>query len=522
MKNLKFKISQYIITLSILLSALYANAQRVINIDINKEKGTLSTTFNQCIGAGRAYEGLGKQWQNQLRQVKKDCDFKYIRFHGLLNDEMGIYREDAKGNAIYNWKKMDELFDFLLQIKMKPFVELSFMPSTLRSNDRTVFEWKGYVSPPNSYPKYQLLIEALVHHLEDRYGKKEIKTWYFEVWNEPNHPSFFTGNIRDYFKLYEATARAIKSVNEDYRVGGPATAGTGWINELMDFTKSNHVPLDFISTHAYGVKGDLDETGKKVLIMMKDPNNVANSVAEVRRKIEASSYKGLELHFTEWSSSYSPRDAVHDTYQNATYVLNTIKKTESSATSMSYWVFTDIFEELGQSYKPLHGGFGLMTIDNLQKPTYFVYKYLNRLSKTELTNTDKASYVCKSENSVQALIWDFSYPDQKGLDDARFYTKEIPALDKGKATIRLQNLKNGKYTLNLYQTGYKHNDIFTKYTEISAPEKLSPKNVKQLSRISKDLPVETTNVLVKNGTFNYDIAMKENDIFLFTLKKDTD
>ncbi len=498
---------------------LNANSNRLISVDLNKEKGKLATTFKECVGAGRAFEGLGLQWQKQLREVKKDCDFTYIRFHALLHDEMEIYKEDAQGNPIYNWNKMDQLFDFLLEIKMKPFVELSFMPAALRTNDQTVFHWKAYVSPPNSYPKYEALIEALVRHVEQRYGKEEIKTWYFEVWNEPNHKSFFTGNREEYFKIYNSAAKAVKKVDAAYKIGGPATAGTGWINEIMDYTKSNNVPLDFISTHAYGVKGDLDETGNKVLIMRDDPDYVAKAINGVRRKIEATDYKGLELHITEWSSSYSPRDEVHDSYQNAAYVLNTLKKTENVATSMSYWTFTDIFEELGQSDKPFHGGFGLMTIDNLKKPTYFAYKYLNQLGDTELVNADSSSIVCKKGNDVQALFWDFSFSKQKGVNNAKFYTQDKPSLPKGITTIKLSNLKNGKYSLELYKTGYKQNDIFTAYVNIGKPTKLNATQMKELAAVSQDLVFKKCNVKVKNGQFSYDVALNENDIYFLKLLK---
>lgn len=508
------------IILVVLFAYISTNAQqRTISVDVNQEKGMFPTTFKECVGAGRAYEGLGKQWQNQLREVKKDCDFTYLRFHALLHDEMEIYKEDAQGNPIYNWDKMDQLFDFLIEIKMKPFVELSFMPAALRTSDQTVFHWKAYVSPPSSYPKYEALVEALVRHVEQRYGKEEIKKWYFEVWNEPNLKSFFSGERDEYFKIYQSAAKAIKKVDPAYRVGGPATAGVSWINEMMDFTKSNQLPLDFISTHFYGVKGDLDETGKKFLIMKADPDAVVNAISGVRTKIEASTYKGLPLHITEWSSSYSPRDEVHDSYQNAAYVLNTLKKTETVATSMSYWTFTDIFEELGQSERPFHGGFGLMTIDDLKKPTYFVYKYLNLLGKTELVNADASSYVCKNGNDVQVLFWDFSFSKQNGVSNATFYTKDTPPNPKGKTSIKVKNLKNGKYTLQLYKTGYKQNDIFSEYVKLGKPSKLTPEHIEKLKAVSQDLPIETKKVTIKKGEFVYDVAVNENDVYFLKLTR---
>jgi len=221
--------------------------ERVIDINFNHIKGPLNTFFKNCVGAGRANEGLRADWQQQLAYVKKECGFQYIRFHGLLTDEMGVYSEDRKRNPQYNFMYIDALYDYLLSIGIKPFVELGFMPSALASGDRTIFWWRGNVTPPKDYDKWKDLIKNLVMHFTERYGADEVKTWYFEVWNEPNlTPWFWTSTQEEYFKLYKYTAEAIKSVNPEYRVGGPATAGAAWESELIDFCVKNNVPLDFI------------------------------------------------------------------------------------------------------------------------------------------------------------------------------------------------------------------------------------------------------------------------------------
>jgi xylan 1,4-beta-xylosidase len=211
---------------------LYVQAQkpvdspdRTIDVSFNKKQGSLKTAFNECVGAGRANEGLRADWQQQLKLVKEELGFRYIRMHGLLHDDMGVYFEDKSGNPIYNWQYIDALYDFLLSIKVKPFVELSFMPQALASGEKTVFWWKANVTPPKSYEKWAGLIEALTNHFTERYGKEEVKTWYFEVWNEPNHPAFWSSDMNEYFKLYDYTAKAVKRVCSEYRIGGPATAG---------------------------------------------------------------------------------------------------------------------------------------------------------------------------------------------------------------------------------------------------------------------------------------------------------
>ena len=267
-----------------------ASGQRTINIDYNKKSGPLNTMFKTCVGAGRANEGLRADWQQQLAYVRKACGFKYIRMHGILTDDMAVYKEDDKGNPEYNYMYVDVLFDFLHSIGMKPFVEFGFMPAALASGPQTIFWWKGNVTPPKDYEKWAALIKNITQHFTERYGADEVKTWYFEVWNEPNlSPGFWTGTQQDYFKLYKYTAQAVKSVNKEYRVGGPGTAGAAWETEMIDFCYKNKLPIDFISTHAYGVKqGFLDEYGHSGTVLAKEAFAVSGDVLQSRKEIAAS------------------------------------------------------------------------------------------------------------------------------------------------------------------------------------------------------------------------------------------
>ena len=231
--------------------------------------------------------------------------------------------------------------------------------------------------------------------MQERYGDAEVRTWYFEVWNEPNLDGFWAGTQQQYFDLYAATARAIKSVSPDYKVGGPATAGCGWVPEFIHFCDTNHAPVDFISTHTYGVEsGYLDETGTHGTALSRNPNSILGDVKRVRQEIAESAMPKLELHFTEWSASYTPADPIHDSYHSAAYILDKLKKCGDAAQSMSYWTFTDIFEESGPRWEAFHGGFGLINYEDINKPAFYAYQFLNRLGPTELKNSDPSSWIC--------------------------------------------------------------------------------------------------------------------------------
>ncbi len=499
-------------------------SERLINVDFNTEKGPLNTMFNECVGAGRANEGLRADWQQQLAYVKKECGFKYIRMHGLLTDDMGVYKEDKNGKPMYNYMYVDVLYDFLLSIGVKPFVELGFMPQALASGDKTIFWWRGNVTPPKDYDKWAALIRNLTEHFTERYGVDEVKTWYFEVWNEPNlSPGFWSSTQEEYFKLYKYTVNAIKSVNPAYRVGGPATAGAAWEPEMIEYCTKNNLPIDFISTHSYGVKqGYLDEHGNSGTILDKNPMSVSGDVLQTRKEIKNSSKPNLELHYTEWSASYTPADPIHDSYHEAAYILYKLKQVGDAAQSMSYWVFTDIFEESAPRFEPFHGGFGLLTIQGINKPAFYAYQFLNRLGNIELANSDSTSWACKdSKGNIQILAWDFTntHPGDS-VNNQVYYIRDLPSKSKGKLKVNISNVPNGKYSLEVYKIGYRCNDAYTSYYDLGRPTQLTKVQVEQIKKQNDGSPVSKEFITIKTGVpFSKELDIRENDVYFLNLIK---
>lgn len=521
---------KYLLSCFLLLTVISGYAQtvrgpvRVIAIDPSNVKGPLDNFFNLCVGAGRANEGLRADWQRQLLYVRQQAGFRYIRMHGLLSDDMGVYTIDATGRVRYNWQYIDELFDFFERAGIIPFVEFGFMPNALASGTHTIFWWKGNVTPPNSYEKWADLIRALVQHWTERYGHTTLKKWYFEVWNEPNlKDGFWTGDQAEYFKLYDFTARAVKSVSPAYRTGGPATAGNAWISEFIAFCKANQTPLDFISTHTYGVdQGFLDEKGNSGTVLSKREDAVNGDVWRVREQIRESGMPQLELHYTEWSASYTPSDPIHDSYHEAAYILEKLRKSAGAAQSMSYWTFTDIFEEAGPRYSAFHGGFGLLNYQDIVKPAFYAYKYLHLLGNKELNNQDSQSWVCKKENGdIQVLAWDFTrtLPDGK-INNQQYYNQVLPSRNKGRILLQYTKLKPGKYRMTVNKTGYRQNDPYTNYLQMGSPDQLSRTQVAELKKQSDDAPVSDQIITVPGtGSYAISLPLRENDVVFIQLKK---
>jgi xylan 1,4-beta-xylosidase len=502
--------------------ALSGVSERVISLDFNQIKGPLNNMFKECVGAGRANEGLRADWQQQLAYVHQECGFKYIRMHGLLTDDMGVYREDRNGNPQTNFQYIDVLYDYILSIGMTPFIELGFMPNALASGKETIFWWQGNVTPPKDYNKWEALIHNLTLHFTERYGADEVKTWYFEVWNEPNLSGFWAGTQEEYFKLYRYSVNAIKSVNTAYRVGGPATAGAAWEAEMIDFCSQNDLPLDFISTHSYGVRqGYLDEFGNSGTVLDKNPMSVSGDVLNSRKEIANSSMPNLELHYTEWSSSYTPADPIHDSYHQAAYVLDKIKRVGDAANSMSYWVFTDIFEEPGPRFTPFHGGFGLLNYQSIHKPAFYAYQFMNLLGNTELKNADSASWACRDEKgNVQVLFWDFTVTLPDSVNNQDYYIRDLPAKSKGKVKIRISQIPAGRYEVEVFQTGYRVNDAYTTYFDMGRPGQLTKEQVQKIKELNDGSAIYSEKIQVKNGAlFQKELEIRENDVFLLTMTK---
>jgi xylan 1,4-beta-xylosidase len=496
-------------------------SMRIVSADLLQTNGALNTMFKRCVGAGRANEGLRGDWQRQLTIARRECGFEYIRMHGLFCDDMAVYR-DYNGKPEYNWQYLDELFDFLCSIGMKPFVELGFMPGGLASGSKTIFWWKGNVTPPRDLQKWSDFIRAFTLHVQERYGHDEVKTWYFEVWNEPNLDGFWAGTQQQYFDLYAASARAIKSVSPEYRVGGPGTAGCGWIKEFLNYCSTNYAPVDFVSTHTYGVdSGYLDETATHGTALSRNPTSIHGEVKWVRQMIAESAFPKLEMHFTEWSSSYTPADPFHDSYHSAAYIMDKLKKCGDAAQSMSYWTFTDIFEESGPRWEAFHGGFGLMNYQDIKKSSYYAYQFLNRLGATELKSSDASSWICTDKDGgVQALIWDFTntFPKSNMINQV-YYKRDLPAQPKGKVALNVSHVPEGNYSMLIYKVGYRVKDAYATYRDLGSPPQLTKEQVAKIRTENNGAPAVALTVQIgRDEKFEQQLDLRENDAVLIILK----
>ena len=359
-------------------------------IGIRTQAGTpFPHVWEECAGSDRAVVGLREQWLKDLEAVKKAAGIKSIRFHGLFNDEMGVWPAGAKQpNFLY----VDMVYDAMLDRGLKPFVELSFMPGALASGTRSLLWYRGNTTPPKDIGQWGELVGALAKHCVDRYGIGRMSEWDFEVWNEPNI-MFWSGTQADYFELYRQSATAIKQVDKRLRVGGPATAYSGWVSDFLKFCASQQMPVDFVSTHIY-------PDDKQKLVFGRDDVHypfeevIPRALAMVREQIKASGFPEVPLYLTEWSS------------QNPAFIAHTIASSAGLAEIMSYWTFDSVYEELGVPKTFLSGTYGLLGARGIERPSFHTFSLLHKLGDTRL-QTDEGPILAtrRGDGSLAILVW---------------------------------------------------------------------------------------------------------------------
>jgi xylan 1,4-beta-xylosidase len=440
-----------------------------IEIDANAPATPFPHFWDQMFGSGRAILSLRESYRDDLRAVKKVTDFRYVRFHAILHDEVGVYTEDEHGNPVYNFAYVDQIYDGLLQNGVRPIVEISFMPKQLAFNPDALhpFWYKQNVSPPKSWEKWDGLMTHFAAHLVERYGLDEVSQWYFEVWNEPNI-DFWNGipRQRSYFELYDHTAHDLKSVSPRLRVGGPATAAAAWVSEFLDHTARNHVPVDFVSTHGYADDTVEDLLGTDENIPVDD--RVCRAVAKVRKQIDASPTPHLPLFWTEWSVPGLME--ARDTIYVGPALANTVRECDGSVDMMSFWTFSDVFEEGGPIPKPFTGAFGLRAKGGINKPSYYAFSLLHQLGTERLANPSNNVIVTRAPAAggggrLVIAAWNLVDPVEPSQPDQH---------DPGQAAAaRTMELEFRGLTAGVHATVQRvdsdHGNVLKEYAAIGSP-----------------------------------------------------
>jgi xylan 1,4-beta-xylosidase len=437
-----------------------ANQPEILVIDASAPAHPFPHFWEHMFGSGRASLSLRDSYRQDLRQVKQITELEFVRFHAIFLDDMGVYDEDSAGHPIYNFSYVDQAYDGLLQSGVRPFVELSFMPKKLASKDAPhAFWYKQNVAPPKDWGKWDDLIYQFTKHLVDRYGVDEVAKWYFEVWNEPNL-DFWVGDPKQatYWELYDHSVAAVKRVSPRFRVGGPATAQAAWADAFIRHCVEKQIPVDFVSTHVYGNDGAQDVFGTNENIPRE--RMVCRSVKKVHDQIKASALPNLPLIWSEFNASYKNEPEITDSIYMGPWMADTIRQCDGLVDEMSYWTFSDVFEEQGVVKKPFYGGYGLIAAGSIPKPAFAAFEILHQLGHERLTlDSDSALVTRASDGSLVVAVWNLVSPDKPPSEKTAAARTVV---------LRFKNLSGARHA-SISRVDQDHGDPHPSYEKMGSP-----------------------------------------------------
>lgn len=499
MKNCSRTALLFFVLMPLAFAQIAAGPQALV-IDGAAPSHPLPHFWEHMFGSGRAILSLRESYRDDLRSVENITDFQYVRFHAIFHDELGVYDEDAQGNPVYNFSYVDQIYDGLLQNGIRPYVELSFMPNKLAAKDvHQAFWYKPNVSPPKDWRRWEELVYRFVQHVVERYGIDEVANWYFEVWNEPNI-DFWAGEPKQetYWQLYDHAAAAVKRVSPRLRVGGPATAQAAWVDAFIQHCAQNHVPLDFVSTHVYG-----NDTAENVFHTNENiPRDqmVCRAVKKVHDQITASAHPDLPLIFSEYNATYSTDTAITDSVYMGPWLADTIRQCDGSVNEMSYWTFSDVFEEQGVAKQPFYGGYGLIAEGGIPKPAYAAFALLHHLGNQRLAlNSDSALATRRPDGTVVLALWNLVPPEQSGLPKT--------------VTVRFKNFGE-LLRAAISRLDHDHGDVHSAYERMGSPSYPTQMQLQELLQAAA-LPASEIEDL-KNGQLT--LTLPANGLVVIEIK----
>jgi xylan 1,4-beta-xylosidase len=484
----------------------------MLSLNLSPNPQPFRQPWRNLITVGRAYDLLRADLLEHLTWLQKEVGYRYCRYHALFHDDMGVVKRLPSGGVVYHWHHVDKVHDALLARGLKPFVELNSMPAALASGPETMFFYRMNITPPKDWAEWGALVEAFARHSIERYGREEVRTWYFEVWNEPNLGGFWTGTQADYWKLYATAAAALKRVDAGLRVGGPATSKAHWIADFIAFCDQNSVPVDFISTHLYPQDEQVEFPDRA-----GSPHPVggffAATVRSVQEIVAASAMPHLEIHWSEWNSQ-SAQDAEHVTWGENVFVDNAFAGTFIARTctaidplchSFGWWVASDIFEEGGIPSAPLSCTYGLLTIHGLPKASANAFRLLRRLvgERRELElppspQTGRGAVATHEEGHTHLLAWNHAHA-------------ELPPPPVWRETLRLPWLGTEPPQVLAARVGPKGGSVYEAWLELGKPANLTPAQLTFLR--SRSEPVWTLlPARLENGSALIDLTLDSSEL----------
>lgn len=509
----------------------------VATLNINQPAKKFSFSFKRQCNVGHARNLLDLDIQNEIITVQKELGFQYIGFHGLLDDSMMIYDELEDGTPIFSHIMMDKIFDFLLDIKLKPIIELSYMPSKLaEEKSHYMFYTKSTIGKPKSYKKWEMLIVFIFNHLIQRYGLNEVISWPIQIWSTPDSGSdqFGFKSQAEFFDFYVRTYKIIHNISENFDIQSPSIRNNSlenptFFNDFIEYTKKydcqpKHINISFFPVDVKRLNENSDVQLSKRIPLLKSKDALKESIDKINKNNLSHNWNINKFIINAWNSSLSHRDLLNDTVFKATYIVRNVLLNHDSVASLAYWCLSDNIQETQLDNDHFHGGFGLFTVFGLKKAAYYAYELLYRLGDKILAAGEGYSVHKKADNTIQVMLYNYQHFNSLYAEGELFdmtLTNRYCAFEAGadmKVVIPIEGFTNGTYYITETRINKNNGSCFDKWLEMGAIEKLSKEDLEYLDASS--LPSKKiTKELVKDTKITISRNLAPHEVILLEVKK---
>ena len=495
----------------------------------------LKHTFKKFITVGRAKELLNKDIQNMLIDLQNNIGYEYIKFHGLLSDDMMVVSRIG-GKLTFHYTLVDMALDFLVSIGLKPLVQFSFMPRDLAADpNKTIFYSPMITSPPKHMSEWELLLDNFTRHLIERYGITTVRSWLFCVWNEPVTPKsmFGFGDDELFLKFYEASYRAVKRVDKELVFGSPSilymeNLGTDkWIKDYLTFTKKNDCMPEFINVHYYSdiipITSKQNITiGSASFSFPKRTDDFSLWIGSIKKIFSSIGLGGLPIYMTEWNFTLSHRNLVSDTCFKSCYILKNLLRNYDRLDSFGYWSLTDLLEENALPDTLFHGGLGIYTTNGVRKSVYYSF-YFASLLGDELIESGEGYFITKSIDAYQIITYNyvhdgnlFASGELFDMTETNRYTP-FDMSNRLQFQIKLEDIDNGNYSIKELFVNREYGSAYDIWLKMGAVP-LDPSDVE----IMKGYCVPGMHKqyrLIDTGSYEYSPVLEPLEIRFAEIKK---
>lgn len=502
-------------------------------------KGTpLRHTWRSFTSVGNIKDVLLTDVREMLAELQRDVGFRYIKFHGILSDDMHVCFRESSGALRFSFVYVDKALDVLREMRLKPLIQLSFMPAALAEDpEHTIFASRMINSPPWRMEEWCALVEALVRHLIGRYGAQEVESWPFTVWNEPDTPENMFGFPSEemFYAFYDATVETLRAVDPRLRVGTPSTyfdsgdSGT-WIRRFTAHCHQRGTMPDFVLFHYYGTGVTYEEVksmggtiSRQQLRLVTDENMMKKSIDMILSFVRADYPAGTPVYLTEWNFSPSHRDLLGDTCFRSCYLVKNILENYDRLDSMGYWLLTDLFEEQQVPQETFHGGLGMFTYNGIRKPVYYALRLLAKLGDTLISSGDGYFLTRRGENYQLMLYHYRHYSDLYAageIFDMTFTDRYTPFAPEQKRDfeLRIEGLAEGEWHIREYTLNRQSGSCFDKWVEMGAQPLESGEEIELLKGLSQPMLTRYT-LQAQRGRLMVNAMLDPLEVRLILLEK---